>query len=155
MHVLVTGGAGFIGAHACVALVARGHRVTIVDNFTNSCRGVLPRLASLTGAAVECRCLDIRDRAALTELFASNHFDAVIHFAALKAVGESCERPLEYFDNNICGSVSLLQAMSAAGVHRLVFSSSATVYGTPESVPVREDARLGVTNPYGRTKLVN
>lgn len=155
MHVLVTGGAGFIGAHACVALAARGHRVSIVDNFANSCRGVLPRLALLTGSTVDCHRLDIRDRAALAELFASNRFDAVIHFAALKAVGESCERPLEYFDNNICGSVGLLQAMSEAGVHRLVFSSSATVYGTPEAVPVREDARLDVTNPYGRTKLVN
>ena len=155
MRVLVTGGAGFIGAHACVALAARGHRVVIVDNFVNTSRGVLPRLKSVTGAAVENRCLDIRDRAGLDALFAAERFDAVIHFAALKAVGESCERPLDYFDNNICGTVSLLQAMSVAGVHRLVFSSSATVYGTPEAVPVSETARLDVTNPYGRTKLVN
>ena len=155
MQVLVTGGAGFIGAHACVALAARGHRVVVVDNFINSSRGVLPRLKSLTGAAIESRCLDIRDRVGLAALFAAERFDAVIHFAALKAVGESCERPLDYFDNNICGTISLLQAMSVAGVHRLVFSSSATVYGTPDAVPVSESARLDVTNPYGRTKLVN
>jgi UDP-glucose 4-epimerase len=154
MRILVSGGAGYIGAHACVVLAERGHDVVIADNFSNSSPEVLPRLRTLAGRPVALQQVDLRDRTALTAVFAMQRFDAVVHFAALKAVGESCEQPLRYFDNNIGGTIALLQAMQDAGVKRLVFSSSATVYGTPSSVPVREDAALQVTNPYGRTKLV-
>lgn len=154
MHILVTGGAGYIGGHTCVQLVERGHHVVIVDSFVNSSPAVLMRLRRLTGMPLVAHRLDLRDAAALSAVFAMHRFDAVVHFAALKAVGESCVRPLDYFDNNIYGSIALLRAMQDAGVHRLVFSSSATVYGNPEQVPVREDASLQVTNPYGRTKLV-
>ena len=115
---------------------------------------MLERLEAISGRRPDLRRVDLRDRAAVDALFTGAGFDAVIHFAALKAVGESCERPLDYFDNNIAGTIHLLQAMQAHGVRRLVFSSSATVYGDPDAVPVREDAPLRVTNPYGRTKLV-
>ena len=154
MRILLSGGAGYIGCHTCLVLAERGHDVVIADNFSNSSARVLERLQRLTGKPVECHDVDMRDREAMTRLFAAKPFDAVVHFAALKAVGESCERPLDYFDNNISGTIALLQVMKEAGVRRLVFSSSATVYGDPETVPVREDARLQVTNPYGRTKLV-
>jgi UDP-glucose 4-epimerase len=135
-------------------LAERGYRVVIADNLSNASAKVINRLEQLTRRPIDFRCLDIRDRAALSKLFSSEPFDAVIHFAALKAVGESCEKPLEYFDNNVGGTIALLQEMREAGVSRLVFSSSATVYGTPERLPVDEDARLDVTNPYGRTKLM-
>lgn len=154
MRVLVCGGAGYIGSHTCVVLAERGHDVAIADNFCNSSPAVLDRLAQLTGRAPDARNVDVRDTAALAALFAGQRFDAVIHFAALKAVGESCKRPLAYFDNNISGTISLLRAMREAGVGRLVFSSSATVYGEPQTVPIDEDAPLSSTNPYGRTKLV-
>ena len=154
MRVLVCGGAGYIGSHTCVVLAERGHEVVIADNFCNSSPVVLARLAQLTGRAPDARNVDVRDAVALAALFAEHRFDAVIHFAALKAVGESCEQPLAYFDNNISGTISLLRAMRDAGVGRLVFSSSATVYGDPQSVPIDEDAPLSSTNPYGRTKLV-
>ena len=154
MRILVTGGAGYIGSHACAVLADRGHDFTIADNFSNSSPRVLDRLRRLLGNEPALRRVDLRDRAAVDGLFAGAGFDAVVHFAALKAVGESCERPLDYFDNNIAGTIHLLQAMQAHGVRRLVFSSSATVYGDPDTVPVREDAPLRTTNPYGRTKLV-
>jgi UDP-glucose 4-epimerase len=154
MHILVTGGAGYIGSHTCVALVERGHRVFIVDNFANSSAQVLQRLASILGAPVAFERVDLRNKGRLSALFSRHRFDAVVHFAALKAVGESCSRPLEYFENNIAGTINLLQAMQAAAVRRLVFSSSATIYGAPDAMPVREDAPLRVTSPYGRTKLV-
>ena len=154
MQILVTGGAGYIGCHTCVQLLERGHQLVIVDNFANSSPAVLQRLRAVTGVSPAAHRLDLRDQAALSTLFATYRFDAVVHFAALKAVGDSCARPLDYFDNNISGTIALLQAMKAAGVRHLVFSSSATVYGNPDHVPVREDARLQVTNPYGRTKLV-
>lgn len=154
MRILVTGGAGYIGAHTCVELVERGHDVVIVDNFVNSSRGVMDRLHTLTGREIPVHEVDLRDTDALRAILQGGAFDAVIHFAALKAVGESCAKPLLYFDNNIGGTISLLQAMQDAGVRRLVFSSSATVYGDPATVPVQEDAPLQVTNPYGRTKLV-
>lgn len=154
MRILVTGGAGYIGCHTCVELVGRGHDVVIVDSFVNSSRGVIDRLRRLAGREIPVHELDLRDTAALQAVLEGERFDAVIHFAALKAVGESCAKPLMYFDNNIGGTISLLQAMRNAGVRRLVFSSSATVYGDPAQVPVREDAALQVTNPYGRTKLV-
>ncbi len=154
MRVLVCGGAGYIGSHTCVVLAERGHDVVIADNFCNSSPVVLDRLTRLTGRAPDARNVDVRDAAALAALFAGQRFDAVIHFAALKAVGESCEQPLAYFDNNISGTISLLRAMREASVGRLVFSSSATVYGDPQTVPIDEDAPLSSTNPYGRTKLV-
>ncbi len=154
MRILLCGGTGYIGCHTYTVLVQRGHEVTIADNFSNSSPQVLHRLETLTEASVNFHRVDMRDRAALARLFSARQFDAVVHFAALKAVGESCERPLDYFDNNISGTINLLQAMRDAEVGRLVFSSSATVYGDPERLPIREDARLQVTNPYGRTKLV-
>ena len=153
MRVLVCGGAGYIGSHTCVALVERGHEIVIVDNHVNSSPKVLERLQRLLGAAPEAHCIDLRDAARLQALIAQGRFDAVIHFAALKSVGESCAQPLDYFDNNLGGSIALLQAMAAHGLSRLVFSSSATVYGEPERLPLDESARLAVTNPYGRTKL--
>lgn len=154
MRILVAGGAGYIGSHTCVALAERGHQAVIVDNHCNSAPTVLDRLARLTGGAPEAHRVDLRDAAALDRVFADGGFDAVIHFAALKSVGESCVRPLDYFENNLGGTVGLLQAMQRHGVDRLVFSSSATVYGEPEALPLDESARLSVTNPYGRTKLI-
>ncbi|WP_202840348.1 UDP-glucose 4-epimerase GalE [Luteimonas saliphila] len=154
MRILVFGGTGYIGSHTCVELVARGHDLVVADNLSNSSPRVLERLQAITGAPVAFRNVDLRDRAATQGLLSTGGFDAVVHFAALKSVGESCQRPLDYFDNNISGTLNLLQAMQGAGVRRLVFSSSATVYGDPDRVPVNEDAALRVTNPYGRTKLV-
>ena len=154
MRILVTGGAGYIGSHTCVVLAGRGHALVVADNFSNSSPRVLERLQRIIGAPVALENVDLRDRHAVSSLVRDGRFDAVVHFAALKAVGESCEKPLAYFDNNISGTIHLLQAMRDAGVRDLVFSSSATVYGDPDSVPVREDAALRVTNPYGRTKLV-
>lgn len=154
MRILLCGGAGYIGAHTYIELVARGHHVEIADNFSNSSPQVLPRLQQITERSVLCHTLDLRDKPAVENLFARHDYDAVVHFAALKAVGDSCLRPLDYFENNISGTIHLLQAMRTVGVGKLVFSSSATVYGDPAQVPVREDAPLRVTNPYGRTKLV-
>jgi UDP-glucose 4-epimerase len=154
MRILVCGGTGYIGSHTCVVLAGRGHDLVVADNFSNSSPRVLERLQSILGKAPAFERIDLRDRDATRALLVDGGFDAVVHFAALKAVGESCEKPLEYFDNNIAGTIHLLQAMQAAGTRRLVFSSSATVYGDPDHVPVREDAPLRVTNPYGRTKLV-
>ncbi len=154
MRILVFGGTGYIGSHTCVELAARGHDLVVADNLSNSSEQVLDRLQAIVGRPLDFRRVDLRDRDATVALLASGGFDAVVHFAALKAVGESCERPLDYFDNNITGTLNLLQAMRRAGVRRLVFSSSATVYGDPDRVPVDEDAPLRVTNPYGRTKLV-
>jgi len=132
----------------------RGHEVVVADSLVNSSPRSLQRLEQITGTPVVFHQVDMRDAAGLDAVFTAHPFDAVVHFAALKSVGESCERPLDYFDNNISGTINLLQAMKRAGVMRLVFSSSATVYGDPERVPVTEDARLQVSNPYGRTKLV-
>lgn len=154
MRILLCGGAGYIGGHTAAVLAERGHDLVVADNLSNSTPQALQRLEQVIGKPVEFHRVDIRDRAALERLFAIATVDAVLHFAALKAVGESCERPLDYFDNNIGGTIVLLQAMRDAGVRRLVFSSSATVYGDPDSVPVREDAPLRATNPYGRSKLV-
>lgn len=153
MNILVTGGAGYIGSHTCVVLLEAGHNVTVIDNLCNSSPIALERVQELAGKSLRFVQGDIRNRKDLERAFEGG-IEAVIHFAALKAVGESCEQPLRYFDNNIGGTITLMQAMEAHGVNRLVFSSSATVYGQPDSVPVREDAPLRVTNPYGRTKLV-
>ncbi len=155
MRILLCGGAGYIGGHTGVVLAGRGHEVVVADNLCNSSPQALQRLQRVVGRPFEFHRIDIRDRVALDRLFAGDRpIDAVMHFAALKAVGESCERPLDYFENNLGGTITLLQAMRRAGVRRLVFSSSATVYGDPERVPVREDAPLRATNPYGRSKLV-
>lgn len=154
MHILVTGGAGYIGSHTCVALAEAGHRVSVLDNFTNSSPRVMERLALLTGTTPQLIEGDVRDRADLDRLFAADSVDAVIHFAGLKAVGESVADPLAYYDNNVAGTLTLLGAMARAQVKTLVFSSSATVYGDPATVPIREDFPLAATNPYGRTKLM-
>ncbi|WP_407278860.1 UDP-glucose 4-epimerase GalE [Aromatoleum evansii] len=153
--VLVTGGAGYIGSHTCVALLEAGHDVVVVDNLCNSKRAALDRVERIAGRALRgFYCSDVRDAGALARVFAEQSVDAVIHFAALKAVGESVAKPLAYYENNVGGLLVLLEAMDAAGVRRLVFSSSATVYGDPASVPIREDFPVGATNPYGRTKLM-
>lgn len=153
MRILVCGGAGFIGSHTCVALVESGHEVVALDNLSNGSIAAIERVRALTGRNVKVIHADVRNRQDM-ESALSLGIDSVIHFAALKAVGESCAAPLRYFDNNIGGTISLLQAMESTGVSRLVFSSSATVYRSPAKVPVPEDAPLGTTNPYGRTKLV-
>jgi UDP-glucose 4-epimerase len=154
MKVLVTGGAGYIGSHTCVELLAAGHDVVVVDNLKNSKRAALARVGDITGREPGFVQADLRDAAALTVLFTDHAFDAVIHFAGLKAVGESTRLPLAYYDNNVGGTLTLCLAMAEAGVKRLVFSSSATVYGDPVSVPIREDFPLSATNPYGRSKLM-
>ena len=152
--VLVTGGVGYIGSHACVALMEAGHEVVVLDNLCNSSPVALQRVREISGASPAFKQGDIRDRACLDEIFREHRIDAVLHFAGLKAVGESVEKPLAYYDNNVTGSLVLLAAMQQAGGNNLVFSSSATVYGDPASVPIREDFALGPTNPYGRTKLM-
>ena len=151
--ILVTGGAGYIGSHTCVELLAAGYEVLVVDNFSNSKPEALRRVEEIVGRKLGAFYrADIRDKAALREIFKAHAIDAVIHFAALKAVGESVAKPLMYYDNNIAGTVALAEVMAEAGVKSLVFSSSATVYGDPASVPIREDFPTGPTNPYGRTK---
>ncbi len=154
MHVLVTGGCGYIGSHTVVELIDAGHRVTVVDNLVNSSAESLRRVERITGARVGFAELDVRDRNRLDALFAASGFDAVIHFAGLKAVGQSVAEPLRYYDNNIGSTTSLVETMAAHRVGRLVFSSSATVYGDPASVPVTEDAVIAPANPYGRTKAM-
>ena len=153
-HILVTGGAGYIGSHAVVELLAAGHDVFVVDNLCNSKASVLERIERIAGRRPGFARVDVRDRAGLRRLFSEQRFNAAIHFAGLKAVGESVERPLAYYENNVSGSLTLLECMLEAGVRTLVFSSSATVYGEPASVPIREDFPLAASNPYGRTKLM-
>lgn len=152
--ILLTGGAGYIGSHTCLQLLEQGFQVTVIDNLSNSNNIALQRVTNLTGQKIDFLQLDIRDRSGLENLFARQRFDAVIHFAGLKAVGESVANPLAYYENNVTGTINLLQAMQKAEVRTLVFSSSATVYGDPECLPIKEDARLYVTNPYGRSKLI-
>ncbi|KAF0811931.1 UDP-glucose 4-epimerase [Andreprevotia sp. IGB-42] len=154
MHVLLTGGAGYIGSHTYIELLKAGFTPVIFDNFYNAKPEVLRRLETISGQPVLCIEGDIRDRAALDAAFAQYRFDSVIHFAGWKAVGESVQKPLAYYDNNVVGTVRLLEAMTAAGVKNLVFSSSATVYGDPHAVPITEEFPLSATNPYGRSKLM-
>jgi UDP-glucose 4-epimerase len=149
---LITGGLGYIGSHTCVELLAAGHSVRIVDNLSNSKLAVLDRIEEISGQRPEFIKADIRDRGTMREALAG--CDAVIHFAGLKAVGESVEKPLLYYRNNVEGSIALFEAMAETGIKTVVFSSSATVYGDPASVPIREDAPLSSTNPYGRSKLM-
>lgn len=152
--ILVTGGTGFIGSHACVALAQAGFDFLILDNFSNSERVVLQRLERILGRPIQIHEGDIRDRALLRNIFEQHAVDAVIHFAGLKAVGESSQKPLEYYGNNLEGTLVILDVMARAGCRTLVFSSSATVYGDARTMPIREGAPCSATNPYGRTKLM-
>ncbi len=154
MKVLVTGGAGYIGSHAVVELLAANHDVTIIDNMSNSKVDAVDRVAAIARRRPRLVVADIRNRTALATIFDADKFDAVIHFAGLKAVGESVAKPLGYYSNNVAGSLALIDTMAQAGVKTLVFSSSATVYGDPHAVPIREDYPLTATNPYGRSKLI-
>ncbi|MBF0259309.1 MAG: UDP-glucose 4-epimerase GalE [Desulfamplus sp.] len=174
MKILVTGGAGYIGSHTCVELIKNGWDVIAVDNLCNSSFEAIKRVESITGKTVKFHQADIRDKTALSKIFkthtkiyhhveheneehknsGNSSIDAVIHFAGLKAVGESVAIPLEYYSNNITGTLTLLEVMKEYGVKNLVFSSSATVYGDPQTLPIKESFPLSVTNPYGRTKLI-
>lgn len=153
MNILLTGGTGYIASHTAVVLSEAGHRVVLLDNLCNSQPDVVDRIASLVGYTPVFVKADIRDTDRLTEVLQANDIQAVIHFAGLKAVGESVASPLLYYNNNVCGTVSLLEAMQRASVKTLVFSSSATVYGIPQYLPIDESHPTGATNPYGRTKL--
>ncbi len=152
--ILVTGGAGYIGSHTCVELLHAGYQVVILDNLCNSRNVAVERVEQISGKKVTFVQGDIRDEALLDRLLAEHPIDATIHFAGLKAVGESVEKPLSYYDNNVSGTVALLKALDRRGARKLVFSSSATVYGEPERVPLDEGCRLGPTNPYGQSKLM-
>ena len=152
--ILVTGGAGYIGSHTCLELLAAGYGVVVYDSFSNSNPQSLDRVARITGRQPTVVKGDVRDKALLEQTLRQHQCTSVIHFAGLKAVGESVEKPLEYYDHNVIGTHRLLQAMQATGVRSLVFSSSATVYGNPQRLPLTEDHPLSATNPYGRTKLI-
>lgn len=151
--ILVTGGAGYIGSHTCLELLRAGRDVVVLDNLSNSSVTSLERVAELAGRAPVFHQVDLRDDAGLERIFSSHPIDSVIHFAGLKAVGESVEQPLRYWDNNVNGTIRLLEAMIRHEVRTLVFSSSCTVYGDPPSVPIREDFPVSAVNPYGMTKL--
>jgi len=153
-EILVTGGAGYIGSHTCLEMLKGGFDIVVVDNLCNARVEALRRVERITGRGIEFHKVDIRDRDGMEKVFDAHRFSAVIHFAGLKAVGESVQKPLKYFDNNIGGTVVLLDVMARHGVRNLVFSSSATVYGEPHAVPITEEFPLKVVNPYGRTKLV-
>jgi UDP-glucose 4-epimerase len=152
--ILVTGGTGYIGSHTVIELMAAGHQVFIIDNYSNSKSSVLNRIERIAGKRPGFEQIDIRDRKKLRDLFVRYAFTSVIHFAGLKAVGESVSNPIRYYDNNVTGSVTLFETMAEAGIRQLVFSSSATVYGDPQSVPIQESSPLCATNPYGRSKLM-
>jgi len=154
MKVLVTGGAGYIGSHTCVELLNAGHEIVVIDNLSNSKIEALERVKEITGKDLIFYKIDILDKEGLKEVFSQHDFDVVIHFAGLKAVGESVEKPLMYYHNNVNGSVSLFEVMREYNVKNIVFSSSATVYGDPHTVPIKEDFPLHPANPYGRTKLI-
>ena len=154
MHILVTGGAGYIGSHTCVALIKAGHDVSVIDDLSNSRREVLDRIEKIAGKRPRFFEGDVRDHSFVGQALASGPADAVIHFAGLKAVGESVAQPLRYYDCNVGGALVLCEEMAAAGVKTLIFSSSATVYGDPASVPIREDFPRAATNPYGASKLM-
>jgi len=154
MSILVTGGAGYIGSHTCVELLEAGYDIVVVDNFSNSKPEALRRVKEITGKDFKVYAVDLLDREALDKVFSENDIEAVIHFAGFKAVGESVAIPLKYYYNNITGTIILCEVMQKYGVKKIVFSSSATVYGKPKSVPIREDFPLCPTNPYGRTKYM-
>ena len=153
MNILLTGGAGYIGSHTAVVLSQAGHEVVLLDNFCNSRKSVLERLQKILGKALPCVEGDVRDTALVTKALQDYKIDAVIHFAGLKAVGESVEKPIEYYANNVQGTISLLEAMKSTNIKTLVFSSSATVYGDPQYLPIDEDHPTSATNAYGKSKL--
>ena len=153
-NILLTGGTGYIGAHTAVFLIESGHTPILLDNFCNSSPKVAQRIEQITGVLPKVIEMDVLDTAALAEVLKAEHIEAIIHFAALKAVGESVEKPLAYYQNNVTGTLSVLDAMQRAGVHHIVLSSSATVYGEKGVPPMREDAPLSATNPYGQTKVM-
>ena len=155
MKILVTGGAGYIGSHTCVELLNAGHEVVVVDDYSNSSVESINRVKKITGKEIELHEVNLLDTKALSTVFDSNDIDAVIHFAAFKAVGESVSKPIEYYTNNLSGTLSLLNVMRDHNVKNIIFSSSATVYGSPKSNPIREDFERTFTNPYGATKLMN
>lgn len=154
MRILVTGGAGYIGSHTCVELLNAGYEVTVVDNLSNSKKEVIKRVREITGKELRFHKVDLLDRKSLNKAFSKSKIEAVIHFAGLKAVGESVRIPLRYYHNNITGTLMLCEIMKEHNVNNIVFSSSATVYGDPHKVPITEDFPLTATNPYGRTKLI-
>lgn len=154
MKILLTGGAGYIGSHTAVELLSKGHEVVIFDNFSNSSPASVQRIAQITGRSVPLVQGDVREHSVLEQTLREHAIDSVVHFAGKKAVGESVAQPVDYFDNNVNGTLVLIRAMEAAGVKRLVFSSSATVYGDPQYLPLDEQHPLSVTNPYGRSKLM-
>lgn len=154
MAILVTGGAGYIGSHTCVELLEAGREIVVIDNLCNSKEESLRRVKKITGKEFPFYLNDVRDKEALRRIFSENKIDAAIHFAGLKAVGESVEIPLKYYENNLCATFSLLDVMEEKGVKKLVFSSSATVYGDSHTVPITEEFPLSATNPYGATKLM-
>lgn len=154
MRILVTGGAGYIGSHTCIELIRAGHEVVIADNLVNAKEEAVRRTEKLAGAPIKFYNVDICDLAATRELFSNEHLDSVIHFAGLKAVGESVLLPLKYYQNNLISTLNLLEVMTEFSVKNIIFSSSATVYGMPKSVPITEDFPLSTTNPYGTTKLM-
>lgn len=153
MAVLISGGTGFIGSHTCVELINAGYDIVVADNLCNSKKEVLDRLKTITGKTIKFYEIDLRDKKALDNIFKTEKIDSVIHFAGLKAVGESVAKPLEYYDNNLISTLVLCEVMRENNCKKLVFSSSATVYGTQEEMPLREDMPLGAINPYGKTKL--
>jgi len=152
--ILVTGGAGYIGSHTCLELLNSGYEVSVIDNLSNSSYESIRRVEQITGKKIDFHNLDVREEMKLLEIFSNNHFDGVIHFAGLKAVGESVNSPLEYYQNNVSGTLALFNVMKKYNCRVIVFSSSATVYGKPSSLPIKENFPLKVTNPYGRSKLV-
>jgi len=154
MKILVTGGAGYIGSHTCVELIEAGHDVVIIDNLSNSKKIAVDRVEKIVGKSIDFYEADVRDAKALADIFDAHKIDAVIHFAALKAVGESVAKPIEYYTNNLVSTLTLLGVMREKGCKNIVFSSSATVYGDPHTVPITEDFPLSTTNPYGATKLM-
>lgn len=155
MTILVTGGAGYIGSHTCVELLNKNFDVIVIDNFSNSSEECIKRIEKITGKTLKLYVGDVRDRILMDKIFTENKIDAVIHFAGLKAVGESCEKPIEYYDNNLYSTIVLVETMKAHGCKNIVFSSSATVYGTPEVLPLTENCKVGgTTNPYGTSKLI-
>ncbi len=156
MKILVTGGTGYIGSHTTVQLIKAGHEVIIIDNLINSKESVLDKIAEITDVRPKFYNVDLLDNDALQKVFSENSFDVVMHFAGLKAVAESVEQPIKYYENNIVGTINLLKAMQKYNVKKIIFSSSATVYGEPENLPITEDAKTGrgITNPYGRTKYM-
>lgn len=154
MKILLTGGLGYIGSHTAVELLKNDYDVVIVDNLSNSNRDVVKKIEQITNKKFKFYCFDVQNEKKLSSIFKKEKFDQVVHFAGFKAVGESMAKPLMYYDNNLISTITLLEVMSKFGVKNLIFSSSATVYGKPEKLPLTEDSKLGCTNPYGRTKLM-